>query len=93
MLWPMKIVLLHLDKKYAVKGYPVIAIMPNNPDVKPGDNMEAMKARAKAKGFTFPYLMDDRPKDLSTVWRHKNTSCLFVTKTNKGNDSKVYWCH
>ena len=43
-----------LNKKYASKGYPVIAIMPNNTDVKPGDNMEAMKARAKAKGFTFP---------------------------------------
>ena len=27
-----------LDKKYADKGYPVIAIMPNNTDVKPGDN-------------------------------------------------------
>ncbi len=51
-----------LNKKYAAKGYPVIAIMPNNTDVKPGDNMAAMKARAKAKGFTFPYLMDKGQK-------------------------------
>ena len=35
-------------KKYASLGYPVIAIMPNNTDVKPGDNMEARKARANA---------------------------------------------
>lgn len=48
-----------LDKKYADKGYPVIAIMPNNTDVKPGDNLEAMKQRAKEKGFTFPYLIDE----------------------------------
>jgi len=48
-----------LDKKYADKGYPVIAIMPNNTDVKPGDNLEAMKQRAKDKGFTFPYLIDE----------------------------------
>ena len=51
-----------LDKKYASKGYPVIAIMPNDTDVKPGDNMQAMQARAKAKGFTFPYLMDNGQK-------------------------------
>ena len=43
-----------LDKKYATKGYPVIAIMPNNIAVKPDDNLDAMKQRAKEKGFTFP---------------------------------------
>ena len=51
-----------LDKKYAEKGYPVVAIMPNNPEVKPGDDMDAMKVRAKEKGFTFPYLMDKGQK-------------------------------
>ena len=51
-----------LNKKYASKGYPVIAIMPNNTDIMPGDNMEAMKTRAKEKGFTFPYLMDEGQK-------------------------------
>lgn len=47
-----------LNKKYAKKGYPVIAIMPNNARTKPGDSMEAMQQRAKEKGFTFPYVMD-----------------------------------
>jgi peroxiredoxin len=47
-----------LNKKYAPKGYPVIAIMPNNVKTKPGDSMKAMKIRAEEKGFTFPYLMD-----------------------------------
>tara|TARA_B110000967_G_C18868851_1_gene554243 strand:+ start:54 stop:656 length:603 start_codon:yes stop_codon:yes gene_type:complete len=47
-----------LNKKYATQGYPVIAIMPNNVNTKPGDSMEAMQKRAKEKGFTFPYLMD-----------------------------------
>ena len=47
-----------LNKKYAAKGYPVIAIMPNNVQTKPGDSMESMQIRAKEKGFTFPYLMD-----------------------------------
>ena len=51
-----------LNEKYASQGYPVIAIMPNNTDVKPGDNMQAMKQRAQEKGFTFPYLIDEGQK-------------------------------
>ena len=48
-----------LNNKYASKGYPVIAIMPNNTAKKPGDNFDAMKQRAQEKGFTFPYLIDE----------------------------------
>ena len=47
-----------LNKKYAPKGYSVIAIMPNNVKTKPGDSMKEMQIRAKQKGFTFPHLMD-----------------------------------
>jgi peroxiredoxin len=47
-----------LDKKYKSKGYPVVAINPNDTDLKSEDNLEAMKKRAAEKGFTFPYLKD-----------------------------------
>ena len=47
-----------LNKKYAPMGYPVIAIMPNNVAVKPGDALPEMKKRAEKKGFDFPYLID-----------------------------------
>ncbi|MGM0567311.1 MAG: thioredoxin family protein [Bacteroidota bacterium] len=47
-----------LDKKYKEKGYPVIAINPNDPDVQPEDSFDKMKVRAQKKGFTFPYLFD-----------------------------------
>jgi peroxiredoxin len=47
-----------LDKKYKARGYPVIAINPNDTDLKPEDNLEGMKERAKEKGYTFPYLKD-----------------------------------
>ncbi|OUS11034.1 thioredoxin family protein [Nonlabens dokdonensis] len=47
-----------IDKKYKNLGYPVIAINPNNPKEYPTDSFEAMKVRAKEKGFTFPYLID-----------------------------------
>lgn len=51
--------IIELDKKYKSKGYPVIAINPNNPKVKKGDDFSDMQVRAKEKGFTFPYLFDD----------------------------------
>jgi peroxiredoxin len=47
-----------LDKKYKVRGYPVVAINPNDPVKEPGDSFENMIVRANEKGFTFPYLMD-----------------------------------
>ena len=74
-----------LNKKYASKGYPVIAIMPNNTDVKPGDNMEAMKARAKEKGFTFPYLMDKGQKIYPQYGATKTPHVYMLQKTKKGN--------
>lgn len=77
-----------LDKKYASQGYPVIAVMPNNPDVQPGDSMEAMKARAKAKGFTFPYLMDDGQKIYPQYGATKTPHVYLLQKTNKGNEVK-----
>ena len=74
-----------LDKKYAPKGYPVIAIMPNNPDVQPGDNVEAMKARAASKGFTFPYLFDDGQEIYPQYGATKTPHVYLLEKTKKGN--------
>lgn len=72
-----------LNNKYASKGYPVIAIMPNNTDVKPGDNFDAMKQRAQEKGFTFPYLIDEQqsvyPKFGATKTPH-----VFILKKDNG---------
>ncbi|NRA94423.1 MAG: thioredoxin family protein [Psychroserpens sp.] len=74
-----------LNKKYESQGYPVIAIMPNNTKVKPGDKMEAMKARAKAKGFTFPYLMDEGQKIYPQYGATKTPHVFVLQKTSKGN--------
>jgi len=48
-----------LDQEFKDKGYPVIAINPNNPDVQPADSFELMQKKAADKGFTFPYLYDE----------------------------------
>ena len=54
--------MIELHNKYAKKGYPVIAINPNDPDVKPGDSFEEMGVRSEEKGFPFAYLFDDGQK-------------------------------
>ena len=74
-----------LDKKYAAKGFPVVAIMPNNPVVQPGDSEEAMKARAASKGFTFPYLFDDGQKIYPQYGATKTPHVYLLEKTKKGN--------
>jgi len=50
--------LITLHNTYAPKGYPVIAINSNNPEKNEKESFEAMQAKAKEKGFTFPYLVD-----------------------------------
>ncbi len=51
-----------LAKKYKSKGYVLLAINPNDPQVQPEDTYGKMQAKAKAKGFVFPYLVDEGQK-------------------------------
>lgn len=51
--------LIALHNEYAPQGWPVVAINPNDPDVKPGDSFNAMIERATAKEFPFVYLFDE----------------------------------
>lgn len=50
--------IIQLHKKYAPKGYPVLAINPTSPILFPEDSFEKMRARAKAKRYPFAYLQD-----------------------------------
>ena len=74
-----------LDKKYKPLGYPVIAINPNDPEVQPQDSFEAMKVRAKEKGFTFPYLMDEGQKIYPLYGATKTPHVFILKKEPKGN--------
>lgn len=51
--------IIELHNKWAEKGYPVIAINPNDPEVQPKDSFEKMIVRAEEKNFEFPYLFDE----------------------------------
>jgi len=54
--------LVALQSEFGPKGYHVVAINPNDPQVNEEDSFENMVIRAKEKGFNFPYLIDEGQK-------------------------------
>ncbi|MCU0410362.1 MAG: redoxin domain-containing protein [Bacteroidales bacterium] len=48
-----------INAEFASKGYPVIAINPNDKTVAPGDSFEEMQKVAKNKNYRFEYLYDE----------------------------------
>ena len=73
-----------LNNKYAPKGYPVIAINPNNPTVQPGDGFKAMQKRAKEKGYGFPYLADEEQRVFPEFGATKTPHMFVLQKTKQG---------
>lgn len=55
-LYEQRIIDLH--KKFNPRGFPVIAINPNAPEIVPEDSFEEMKMRAAQKRYPFVYLLD-----------------------------------
>lgn len=48
-----------LAQEYGPRGVAVVGINSNDTQKYPADSFEAMKTRAKEKGFVFPYLLDE----------------------------------
>lgn len=76
-----------LNKMYASKGFPVIAINPNSPEVSAGDSYDEMVKYARKKGYNFPYLYDPSQKVVSEFGA-TNTPHVFVLN-KAGNEMKV----
>lgn len=76
--------IINIDKRYKKLGYPVIAINPNDPEVVPEDSYENMKVRAKDKGFTFPYLMDEK-QEVFKLYGATRTPHVFLLQKNDNN--------
>jgi len=77
-----------LDKKYAAKGFPVIAINPNDVNKQPDDSMDKMVERAKAKGYTFPYLRDDS-QEVATAYGATKTPHVYVLNKETSGKFKI----
>jgi peroxiredoxin len=66
-----------LHNKYADKGYPVIAINPNDAKKQPEDSFEKMIERAKEKSFPFAYLHDET-QEFAKLYGATNTPHMYV---------------
>ena len=75
--------LVELNKKMAPKGYPVIAIQPNDPNLSSGDSFPKMQKRAKDKQFDFPYLLDEGQKVFPQYGATRTPHVFLLDKTLK----------
>jgi peroxiredoxin len=73
-----------LDAKYAAKGYPVIAISPNDPVAEPVDSYANMQKRAVAMKYTFPYLIDETQNITRAFGAQATPTAYILKKTDKG---------
>lgn len=69
--------IIELHKKYATKGYPVVAINPNDKDKSPDDSYDKMKERAKSKKFPFAYVYDES-QDIARAFGAARTPHVFI---------------
>ncbi|MFT4736456.1 MAG: peroxiredoxin [Cyclobacteriaceae bacterium] len=76
--------IIDLDKNYASKGYPVIAINPNDINQQPDDSMGKMIKRAAQKGYTFPYLRDDSQQVTKAFGATKTPHIYLINKEEIG---------
>lgn len=76
--------IIELDKKYKSKGFPVVAINPNDPNASPKDSYDLMIKRADDKGFTFPYLFDDGQEIYPQYGATKTPHVFILDKDKQG---------
>ena len=77
--------LIAFQEKYAAKGYPMVAINPNEANPKYGDeSFEKMQMRAKEKSFNFPYVTDPDQR-LAVTFGATRTPEVFIAQLDKGD--------
>lgn len=74
-----------LHNKYNKKGYPVIAINPNDPELSPGDSFENMQKRAKDKQFPFAYVFDEKQEVFPRYGATRTPHVYLLEKADRGN--------
>lgn len=79
-----------LNKKYASKGFPVLTINPNDPDLSPGDSFDEMKKQAKRNKYDFPYLVDET-QDVARAYGATNTPHVYVLDKVSNEKLKVVY--
>lgn len=73
-----------LDKTFKDKGFPLVAINPNDASKYPDDSYDGMIKRAAEKGFTFPYLHDDSQAIAKAYGATRTPHVFLLTKDKSG---------
>ncbi len=81
--------IMELDKKYSRKGFPVIAINPNDAIAVPDDSYENMKTVASEKKYTFPYLVDET-QEIAKQFGATRTPHVFILKKEGDKNTVKY---
>lgn len=71
-----------LHKEFASKGYPVVAINPNDSKEVPEDSFKNMIRRAKEKQFPFVYLQDATQQTARTYGAVRTPHVYLLSKNN-----------
>lgn len=75
-----------LNKAYAAKGYPVVAINTNDPIASPGDSYAKMQELAQKKQFSYAYLEDPDHVYTKKYGADKTPHVFVLQKSAKGNE-------
>jgi peroxiredoxin len=81
--YEQRIIALH--NKYEAKGYPVIAINPNDKDRSPEDSYDKMIQRSKDKKYPFVYLYDESQEIARAYGATRTPHVYLLKRTDKGN--------
>ncbi|GAB3784834.1 thioredoxin family protein [Spirosoma horti] len=75
--------LVALDRKFSPQGYPVLAIMPNDPKAYEDDSFENMQIRSREKSYSFAYAIDET-QTTSRAFGSTRTPEVYVLKQAGG---------
>lgn len=78
-----------LHRMYADKGFPVVAVNPNDPSASPGDSFDKMVAYARDKEFPHTYLQDES-QEVARAFGATNTPHVFVLDNDNGDFRVAY---
>tara|TARA_B100001750_G_C15518290_1_gene609179 strand:+ start:4190 stop:4720 length:531 start_codon:yes stop_codon:yes gene_type:complete len=78
--WEERII--QIQKDFESNGVQLLVISANDAEQYPDDGFPAMKERAKAKGFNFPYLFDES-QEIAKAYGAERTPEVFVFDSNQ----------
>lgn len=78
-----------LHKAFAAKGFPVVAINPNDPASVPEDSFDNMVKRSKEKSYPFAYVFDET-QEIAKSYGATRTPHVFLLKKNADKYEVAY---